>query len=118
SGEQPTSATRILAGAEGTAAAATVDSPPTTAQRQARPPRNPQRDRQAAPSAPAERRKNVAMRRLVAFLTVVALLGAGAGAAIYATRSTGSGVKLQQVSGSDARQAVQSMRDLINANTP
>ena len=117
-GEHPTSATRILAGTEGAPAATTVDSPPTTAQRQARPPRNPQRERQAAPAPPVERRKNVAMRRLVTFLTVVALLFAGAGAAIYATRDTSSGIRLQQVSGGDAQQAVQSMRDLIDANTP
>ncbi len=114
SGEQATSATRILAGADTPQTA--MDSPPTTAQRQARPPRNPQRDHQ--PAAPAPQRKNVAMRRLVAFLTVLALLAAGAGAAIYATSGTKSGVRLQPVSGSNAQQAAQSMRDLIDANTP
>ncbi|MEI6448300.1 MAG: hypothetical protein WCO96_10560, partial [Actinomycetes bacterium] len=70
------------------------------------------------PAAPTPARQpNTARRRLVALVAVVALLVAGAVSAIALTQPESGGPKVRAVTGDDASQAIQSMRDLVDSNT-
>lgn len=111
-----TAATRVVNPGPNAAPATAATKAATTMQRQARPPRQ-ARSSQAAPARtngrPPAKRKGA--RRFGLVLLVVALLAGGAGVAIWA--SSGANPSLQDVSGNDAQQAIQSMRDLISNNT-
>jgi hypothetical protein len=82
--------------------------------------------RRPAPVATAPRRSaaatptaggDVARRRFVAVLAMLALVAAIAIAIMLAAGDTGGGVHLQRVSADDAQQAVQQLQDLIDNNT-
>jgi serine/threonine-protein kinase len=131
-GDDPTSATTVLAGEPGTG--------PMVVPREPRAPRRPapapappaaeyaqqqqparRRSRQA-PAPPARRearprRRRGAFRRLVTLLFLLVLL-AGAGAAAYvATNSAGNSVQLRQVVHDNANQVVDDLKQLISDNT-
>ncbi len=108
-----TSATRVLTGSAAASAAPTAATAVVTS-RQIKP-REPAPAGQAAPAAPTE--PNTGRRRLVALIAVVALLAAGAVSAIVLTQPQGGGPKIRPVTGNDAGQAIQSMRDLVDSNT-
>lgn len=118
----PTAATRAIAGS-GPATAATVAAgaeAPTgltaVSQRPARPPGS-RRAQPAASTNGKPARSQGKSRRLGLAALIVLVLAAGAGVAIWASGSTGTGPNLKGVSGNDAQQAIQSMRDLIDSNT-
>jgi serine/threonine protein kinase len=124
-GEDPTSATTVLAGEPSTG--------PMVMPREPRAPRRgapapvpayaeqSARGRTAAPAGrgarPAARRRRGALRRLITLLLLIALL-AGAGAAVYLATSTGkSSVQLRQVVHDNADQVVTDLKQLIQDNT-
>jgi len=91
--------------------------PPAKARRGAEPPTP-----RPAPSAPAARstqpsRGRLAARRLLAVLAIVLLLAGGAVAAYLATSTSKDAVTVRRVVGTNADQAIQSMRDLVSQNT-
>ncbi|HEV7494864.1 protein kinase domain-containing protein [Baekduia sp.] len=127
-GEDPTSATTVLAGEPGTG--------PMIVPRAPRAPRRPapapaDRETTAAPRRPAyaeppargrdrapkRRRKRGVIRRFFTFLLLVALLAA-AGAAAYVATSTGdSSVRLREVVHDNADQVITDLKQLIEDNT-
>jgi eukaryotic-like serine/threonine-protein kinase len=128
----PTEATQALRPQTGATNVARATSPPTTAARQPRAPRAPR----AAPggfpttgpatAAPAARgaakqaaraRRRGRMRRTLGTLLVLALLGAGAIAAVVATSNSSDAVRLREVVYDQVNQAVDEMQQLIDDNT-
>ena len=124
-GDDPTSATSVLAGEPGTG--------PMVVPREPRAPRRaapaappaayaeqPPRGRTQAPArgrAPQQRRRRGAFRRLITLLLLLALL-AGAGAAAYlATATDDNSVHLRQVVHDNADQVIQDLQQLIDDNT-
>jgi serine/threonine-protein kinase len=114
-----TAATRVLSRAAPTTAAPTTPGRAPAA-RAVPPPQVPaRRPAPRAPTgahatAPPDQRRG--LRRFVALLAVLTLLGAGAAIAILATTGNGS-VHLKPVVSQDARDAVQQLQDLIDRNT-
>ena len=107
-----TSATRVLTGV------GAAPAEPKTSIVEPRSPRPPQAAKQptgsiqAAPSEVQAKR-----RREIAALAIIAALAAGAGTAVVLTQPDSTAPKLQQVTGSDANQAINSMRNLVDNNT-
>ncbi len=128
-GQDPTSATTVLAGEPGTGPMVVPRAP--RAPRPARTPAPPARET-AAPRPPAyaaeappldrrhrpqRRRKRGAVRRFLTFLLLVALL-AGAGAAAYVALSPGdSSVRLRDVVHDNADEVITDLKQLIKDNT-
>jgi serine/threonine-protein kinase len=127
-GEDPTSATTVLAGEPGTGPMVVPRAP-----RAPRPARTPAPvAREAAPRRPAyaaepppldrsrapkRRRKRGVIRRFFTFLLLVALL-AGAGAAAYVATSSGdNSVRLRDVVHDNADQVITDLKQLIEDNT-
>jgi serine/threonine-protein kinase len=127
-GNDPTSATTVLAGEPGTGPMVVPRAP-----RAPRPPRTPapaaheaapRRPAYAEPAperdrgrAPKRRRKRGVVRRFFTFLLLVALL-AGAGAAAYVATSSGdSSVRLRNVVHDNADQVITDLKQLIEDNT-
>ncbi len=118
SAEQATSATRVLTGSTAAVAAGA-----TVAAAQPRQPRPPE----AAPQTAAEMRgtatpaqqkpANVGRRRVLAALAILALLVGGGAAAFALSNGGSSSITLQPITGQNAQQAVQQMRDLVDKNT-
>jgi serine/threonine protein kinase len=137
-GVGPTEITRAVAPPTGATRAlrptteATSVAPGQTGPREARAPRSPRAPRPGPPTAPstvipaaggaaraagrAQRRKG-RLRRALATLLVVALLGAGAIAAVVATSGSSDAVRLREVVYDQVNQAVDQMRQLIDDNT-
>jgi len=109
-----TAATRVLSSGRSPAAAAAATGVTQVARREPQPPRPQPAGTAARPNGRPPARKR-GMRRLAVAALILVVLVAGAAAALWATGSTST--SLHQVSGSDAQQAVQSMRDLIDSNT-
>jgi serine/threonine-protein kinase len=118
SAEQATSATRVLTGSTAAVAAGA-----TVAAAQPRQPRPPSQDPQTAAemrgtaSTPERKQPNTGKRRFIAAVAVLALLIAGGAAAFALSNGGDSSVTLQPITGQNAQQAVQQMRDLIEQNT-
>ena len=118
SAEQATSATRVLTGSTAAVAAGA-----TVAAAQPRQPRPPSQDPQTAAemrgtaSTPERKQGNTGTRRFIAAVAVLALLIAGGAAAFVLSNGGDSSVTLQPITGQNAQQAVQQMRDLIEQNT-
>ena len=107
-GSPRTAPTRVVAGAAAAGTAAhTVAAP-----RQPRPPKQQDAVQQTSGTGSSSRGKRVA-----AVLAAAALIAAGAGTAIFLTQPESQQLSLRPVSGSDAGQAIQSMRDLVDQNT-
>lgn len=109
SGAPRTAATRVLAGgaAAGTAAH-TVATP-----RQPRPPRQQAQGQQVQEAT----NRSSGGKRVAALFAALALVAAGAGTAIVLTQPDSQQPSLRPVTGTDAGQAIQSMRDLVDRNT-
>jgi serine/threonine-protein kinase len=128
-GDDPTSATTVLAGEPGTGPMVVPRAPraprpartPAPAARETAAPRRlayaaepPARDRGRAPK---RRRKRGVIRRFFTFLLLIALL-AGAGAAAYVATSSGeSSVRLRDVVHDNADQVITDLKQLIEDNT-
>ena len=107
-----TSATRVLTGVRASSAA------PKTSIVEPLSPRPPQERNQPTGSAQAVPSDAQAKRRrAVAAVGVIAVLAAGAGTAVVLTQPSSTGPRLQQVTGTDANQAINSMRNLVDKNT-
>jgi len=107
-----TSATRVLSGVGG------ASNEPRTSivePRSPLPPKDPKQSSGNVQTAPTEGQAK--RRRGLAALGIVAVLAAGAGTAVVLTQPDSSGPKLQQVTGTDASQAINSMRSLVDKNT-
>jgi eukaryotic-like serine/threonine-protein kinase len=128
----PTEATRALRPQTGATNAARPASPPTAAARQPRAPRTPRPAPAGFPAtgpataAPAARgaeteatraRRRGRMRRTLGTLLVLALLGAGAIAAVVATSNSSDAVRMRQVVYDQVNEAVDQMQQLIDDNT-
>jgi serine/threonine protein kinase len=124
-GDDPTSATTVLAGEPGTGPMVVPREP--RAPRRAAPapppaayPEQPPRSRTQAPPrgrAPQQRRRRGAFRRLVTLVLLLALL-VGAGAAAYlATSPSDNSVHLRQVVHDNADQVIDDLQQLIDDNT-
>lgn len=110
---QPTSATRVLTGAATAAGAAG----PRTTVAQPISPRPPRESKQSGGTEPTASSRSKGLKRLGALLAAIVLLAAGAGTAVVLTQPKGSDPQLREVIGSNADQAIQSMRDLVESNT-
>jgi serine/threonine-protein kinase len=97
-------------------------SPPTAQTAAARQPRQPRQPRPgavpvaASAPAPVPARRGRARRTFTTFFVLLILVGAGA-AAVIATSNSSSAVHLRQVTGNKVGDIVQSLTDLIDANT-
>jgi serine/threonine-protein kinase len=124
-GQDPTSATTVLAGDPSTGPMV-VPRAPRAPRRAAPEMAAPRRPAYAEPPptaaaargrAPERRRKRGAIRRVFTFLLLVVLL-AGAGAAAYVATSTGdSSVRLREVVHDNADQVITDLKQLIEDNT-
>ncbi|HEX5927180.1 MAG TPA: protein kinase [Baekduia sp.] len=128
-GNDPTSATTVLAGEPGTGPMVVPRAPraprpartPAPAAHEAAAPRRPAYAEEPPPldrsRAPKRRRKRGVIRRFFTFLLLVALL-AGAGAAAYVATSSGdSSVRLRNVVHDNADQVITDLKQLIEDNT-
>jgi len=127
-----TDATRALTPSTGATNVARPTAPPTAAARQPRAPRAPSAAPAGFPTtgpaaaAPAPRgaakqaaraRRRGRMRRTVGTLLVLALLAAGAIAAVVATSNSSDAVRLRRVVYDQVNEAVDQMQQLIDDNT-
>jgi eukaryotic-like serine/threonine-protein kinase len=126
-----TEATRALHPQTGATNVARPTRPPTTSSREPRAPRTPRPAPAGVPhtgpaAAPAARgaarqaarsRRKGRLRRTIGTLVVLALLAAGAIAAVIATSSSPDAVRLRQVVYDQVDQAVDEMNQLIDDNT-
>ena len=116
--EQATSATRVLTGSTAAVAAGA-----TVAAAQPRQPRPPEAAPQTAAqirgtnSRAPKKKQNLGLRRFIAVATILALLAAGGVAAFVLSNGGSDSITLQPITGQNAQQAVQQMRDLIDQNT-
>jgi serine/threonine protein kinase len=126
-GQDPTSATTVLAGDPSTGPmvvpraprAPRPARPPAPAARETAAPRRPAyaAEPPARDRAPKRRRKRGVIRRFFTFLLLVVLL-AGAGAAAYVATSSGeSSVRLREVVHDNADQVITDLKQLIEDNT-
>jgi serine/threonine-protein kinase len=115
-----TAATRVIAGRAGSDPTAETRALAARRRPQQVPARRPApvaaAPRRSAPAAPASG-GDVARRRFVAVLAMLALIAAIAIAIVLAAGDTGGGVHLRRVAADDAHQAVQQLQDLIDNNT-
>jgi serine/threonine protein kinase len=112
-----TAATRVLAHDEPTTSTRALprrQPPPQVPARRPAPAAAP-RAATAERAAPASRQRG--LRRLVALVAVLALLGAGAAVAVIATSNGSSAVHTRDVVANDAQDAAQQLLDLVDANT-
>lgn len=115
----PTAATRVLPAEDPTRIAGPREPapPPAIAPTAGRSGRARPERADAATPRKAPGRGRLAARRALAIVAIVLLLAAGAAAAYFATSTSKDAVTVRRVVGSNADQAIQSMRDLVSENT-